>query len=204
MMRFMLELTRNGVEVVDLYEAFELHRYSNDPDDDRELYFQREYHWTQRAVELAADTIAPRIRGRASFSPGTLKSGVDWVTRKERGAWNVYSQGGSSTVELLFRRVVKPDGSRALQRDRKSDLLILGDSFMVLFREQNADLASHLFARLERPIDLVAMSGGGGKGVWSTVARRKNNLAGKRLVIWEFTSRELTNPSTKPVKIFEH
>lgn len=204
MARFMLELTRQGVEVVDLYEVFGRNLYSDDPVDDSELYFQREYHWTQRAVELAAGTITAAITDRESFVPGSLKEGTDFLIRKERGPWDIITASGIESVELLFRNVEKQDGSRAFIRDRESDILILGDSFTVLFRDHNSDLTSQIFARLKRPLDQIAMSGGGAERVWKTVARRKTKLSGKKLVVWQFTSRNLTDGSFQAVKVFEN
>lgn len=204
MMRFMLELTKQGVEIVDLYGVFQEKLYAENPDDDYELYFQREYHWTQRAVHLASEAMATVISDRESYSPGSLREGVDFLIREEREPWDIISATGKETVELLFRKVEKQDGSRAFAPNRESEILLLGDSFMLLFRERNSDLAGQLSAKLRQPLDRIAMSGGSAKRVWQSVARRRNQLAGKKLVVWNFASRVLTSAALQPVKIFEN
>ena len=57
---------------------------------------------------------------------------------------------------------------------------------------QGAGLADHLAHQLGFPIDLVAVRGSGATPARLSLFRRRDNLAGKRLVIWCFTVREFT------------
>lgn len=203
MMKFLLELTHNGVEIVDLYEAFERDRDAASSDKASELYLAHNSHWTPRASLLAADAIASKIVDRKGYVPGELKLGVDFVVREERRVWGLEQASGEHSLEFLFHRVLRPDGTRAFGADRTSDVLLLGDSFALHYQKEDADLASQLFARLKRPLDLIALRGGALSRTWQAVVRRQDQLAGKRLVVWELTSGALTNPKMSMVRVFE-
>jgi alginate O-acetyltransferase complex protein AlgJ len=57
---------------------------------------------------------------------------------------------------------------------------------------QAAGLSDLLTQEMGITPDVVAVMGSGATPARRNLARRKDNLAGRRLVIWCFTSRELT------------
>jgi alginate O-acetyltransferase complex protein AlgJ len=57
---------------------------------------------------------------------------------------------------------------------------------------EGAGLPDQLALEFGFPIDVVAVRGSGATPARRNLARRKDNLAGKKLVIWCFTSREFT------------
>ena len=84
---------------------------------------------------------------------------------------------------------------------RESPVLLLGDSHALVFHSgedlfaTGAGLPDKLALQLGFPVDLVAVRGSGGTAARLSLMRRRDNLAGKRLVIWCFSFRELTEGS---------
>src|SRR5262249_9490927 len=72
--RFLQELNRQGVEVVDLAPAFAAARHVAGDDGDL-LYLRSNLHWTPRGAELAAKIVAERVRAQPWFKPGVWQEG---------------------------------------------------------------------------------------------------------------------------------
>jgi len=102
-----------------------------------------------------------------------------------------------SPMALELEQVVDAEG-QVWSPAPDADVLLLGDSFTRVFSDPDlglghgAGFAEHVSLALGRPLDVIALAGGGAAGVRSALARRAQGLAGKRLVIWEFTLRELS------------
>ena len=81
-----------------------------------------------------------------------------------------------------------------------ADVLLLGDSFTNIFSlgdmgwGASAGFAEQLSFALERPLDRISQNDAGAHATRQTLsrelARGRDRLAGKRLVIWEFAARE--------------
>jgi alginate O-acetyltransferase complex protein AlgJ len=102
------------------------------------------------------------------------------------------------------------DGAGApWQPDPKGDVLLLGDSFTNVFSLEPmgwgsaAGLAPQLALALGRGVDVIAQNDSGAFATRQALARElaagQDRLAGKRVVIWEFASRELAVGDWKPV-----
>ena len=86
--------------------------------------------------------------------------------------------------------------------DPKADVLLLGDSFTNIFSLEGmgwglaSGLGPHLALSLQRPIDVIAQNDSGAFATRQALSRElaagSDRLAGKRVVIWEFASRELS------------
>jgi len=74
----------------------------------------------------------------------------------------------------------------------------LGDSFTNIYSDpslkwgESAGLAEHLAYHLQTGVDVIALNDGGVNGCRQQLARRPAMLAGKRLVIWQFATRDFT------------
>jgi hypothetical protein len=86
--------------------------------------------------------------------------------------------------------------------DTSADVLLLGDSFTNVFSlgsmgwGEAGGLAEHLGLELGRPVDTITRND---SGAWATrsllaqeLARGRDRLAGKRVVVWEFAAREFS------------
>jgi alginate O-acetyltransferase complex protein AlgJ len=81
---------------------------------------------------------------------------------------------------------------------RESPVLLLGDSHTLVFHAgedmhgTGAGLADQLALELGFPVDVVGVRGSGATPARINLFRRKDNMAGKKLVIWCFSAREFT------------
>lgn len=189
-------LRREKVDVLDLHECFTSARREGGPD----LYCHQDTHWSPRACELAAKEIA---RHCGTFPIPEVASGPNYA--REQGEITI--QGDlrelipepRPTAETLPIAYVRSDSPTT---DAMSPVILLGDSHALVFHAggdmhaESAGLPDHLAAALGTPVDLVAVRGSGATAPRVNLARRHDNLAGKKLIIWCFAVRDLTESST--------
>lgn len=181
-------LAAEGIEVVDLLPTLAAARH--DPDDaarDR-LYLDFDHHWTPRAARLAVARIAARLEQLDGYEAGPAREGVDFVVRAEAGEHQPYGNPQPPPEAVTFHRVLTPGGAAVDAKDRQSPLLLLGDSFCGQYQDEASDLTRLLHAATGHEVDAITMSAGATQ-VWTALARRGDGLAGKRWVVWVFTSR---------------
>jgi alginate O-acetyltransferase complex protein AlgJ len=105
---------------------------------------------------------------------------------------------GLATPEAVALRVVEAPGGGPVTPSRESPLLLLGDSYTLVFHAggdmhaRGAGLADQLALELGFPVDLVGVRGSGATPARINLSRRPGGLAGKKLVVWCFGARELT------------
>jgi alginate O-acetyltransferase complex protein AlgJ len=195
--------------VLDLLPVFLKHRH----DDEGLVYCQTDTHWSGRGVALAAEAIAEHVRDR------------EWLKRLPRSERATESRrveitgdlarlaatadGKSPVREMLTLTFV---GSRrdeqfaAVAPDRDSPVLLMGDSHVLVFHDprqlaQGAGLPDQLALRLGLAVDLIGVQGSGSAATRIDLARRKDNLRGKKLVIWCFSVRELAKGAARWPKV---
>jgi hypothetical protein len=89
--------------------------------------------------------------------------------------------------------VVNPDGS-LYEDDLDSPIIVLGDSFTGVYELmdcEHAGVTAHIAKQIGYPVDLVMSYGGGPNVREKLVKRGLGKLAGKKLVIWMMTARDL-------------
>ncbi len=77
---------------------------------------------------------------------------------------------------------------------RKSEILILGDSFSRIYQTDspvNAGWIAHFAKNMNRPVASIVSDGGASTLVREKFARKASVLKGKKLLIWEFVERDL-------------
>ena len=77
---------------------------------------------------------------------------------------------------------------------RKSEILILGDSFSRIYQTDspvNAGWIAHFAKNMSRPVASIVSDGGASTLVREKLARKASVLKGKKLLIWEFVERDL-------------
>ena len=97
----------------------------------------------------------------------------------------------------------------AWEPDADGDVLLLGDSFTNVFSKdamgwgESAGLAPHLALALGRGVDVIAQNDSGAFATRQRLADALrgdgDRLSGKRVVVWEFASRELAVGDWKPI-----
>ena len=192
-------LQAKGVEVVDLTQDFVASKAQGP------LYCARDSHWNGRGIALAAQKLAAELKGVAGEK-------VELEAREEQ----IEIQGDlGGEKEKATLRFVRPRGQAArLQPDRASPILLLGDSYVLVFHDggdmhaSGAGLPDQLAFGLRAPVDVLGVRGSGATPARVSLARRarasSNYLSSKKVVIWCFGARELTQAeSWKPIPLLK-
>jgi alginate O-acetyltransferase complex protein AlgJ len=168
------------------------------------LYLKTDTHWRPEVMELAAIALADFARKTTDLSPRTnrFRATASDVTNlgdvammlKFPTDWKVF-EPETTTVHQVT------DGVQRWQPDVKSEVLFLGDSFANIYSlepmgwGESAGLVEHLSLTLGLPVDKITRNDAGSFATREMLAkelqRGNDRLAGKKLVIWEFASREL-------------
>lgn len=199
--RLVAALRRAGVEVVDVAPALvELARTAP-------VYLATDTHWRPEAVRVAARAVARRIEALGVLGP---RAGVAFVERMAA----VQQHGDSLALlglppwqalfppeRVVIRRVSRSDGA-PWHPDPLAETLVLGDSFTNIYSlgamgwGEAAGFAEQLALLLDRPVDRIVQNADGAYATRERLARElaagRNRLAGKRVVVWQFATRELS------------
>ncbi len=206
--RFIKHLQEAGVVVFDIRDHlydFEK-RYGN-------AYLKNDTHWSPSAMKEIAARLAqfltdryPDLSGDISYDyHQVMHSGVGDLSRM----LNLSERSGlSAEVALEIEQVVTPAGA-FWQPDKQSPILLLGDSFTNIYSSAGLEMgdsggfAEHLSYHLHQPVDLLARNDDGAyitrEMLATELARGRNRLADKRVVIWQFAERELAFGNWKQI-----
>lgn len=180
-------LRRSGVKVLDLAPQFR--RGGSNP-----TFCKQDTHWSGTGVSIAADAIGAELKKKPWYA-GVPKSNY---STKWGSVSSVGDLGGMASPKAGAEsiRVSKVTGKTEPWRD--SPVVLLGDSHNLIFSaggdmiSTGAGLPENLAAKLRFPVDLVAVRGSGATPARVNLARRRDNLKGKKIVVWCFTTREFT------------
>jgi len=199
--RFLEQLPRLGVAVLDVQRSAPRRR-------DKPLYLIQDTHFAPSFMELIASDLA-KLVGELGVLPAL----------GEAPALHVVEQPASRVGDLVdmlklpdeqqlflaqtvLVHQVQSESGAEWEPDPAADVLLLGDSFSNIFSLEGmgwgsaSGLAPHLALALHRPIDVIAQNDSGAFATRQTLSRElqagQDRLAGKRVVIWEFASRELS------------
>ena len=195
--RFCEELRGKGVEIVDLTELFLRQR-----DGERgPVFCKTDTHWSGSGCFLAAQAMAEKIRtllGRQSRHDCI----ANWKQIEFTGDLTslLTHDAAKSVREKTFVRVINDKSSGSfVQPDKESPLLVLGDSYTLVYHDflaQGAGLIDQLAAELGFAPDLIGTRGSGASVVRASLYRRSlkdpQYLAKKKMIIWCFAAREFT------------
>lgn len=208
---FVRQLEKEGVLVFDCAEALRDAALEAGPQ-----YLKTDTHWRPETVELVAELLARFVRQHVPLPEMP-------ATSYERCAAIVSRQGDIAAMlklptyqdyyrpeQATIRRVMAPDGS-PWTPDESSDVLVLGDSFSNIYSQEalgwgeNAGLIEQLSFELRRPLDRIVRNDNGAfsarAALGRELARGKDRLAGKRVVIHQFAARELAHGDWKLVDL---
>jgi hypothetical protein len=164
----------------------------------RASYLKTDTHWRPETMEVVAKNLADFIKSQPR-SVTTLEvtdrmiSGVGDIARmlKLPESQSPYPAETATIHEIMSWRASKG-----------ADILLLGDSFSNIFSlaalgwGESAGFAEHLSRALGgRPLDCILRNSDGAFATREILsremARGRDRLSGKKLVIWEFAAREL-------------
>jgi alginate O-acetyltransferase complex protein AlgJ len=186
---FCAQLKSNGVTVLDLSDTFRQNREKGVL-----LYCKTDSHWSPEGIRIATSEIMKNLPDFAG-TQGTLSVSITNSPQSLTFRGDLAPTNGST--ETVTLNSVSSDG-HPVAVSRSSPVLLLGDSHNLVFHSggdmhaEGAGLPDQLAQSLGFPVDLVAVMGSGATAARWSLARRRDNLAGKKVVIWCFTARDLT------------
>ena len=90
--------------------------------------------------------------------------------------------------------MVRPDTGTPYRDEPESEVLILGDSFLRIYEQDEpgaAGFIAQVARELGRPLTSIVNDGGASTLVRQSLSRRPALLTNKKLVIWEFAERDI-------------
>lgn len=174
-------------------------------------FLQYDTHWQPGAMEAVAGKLADFIKETYTLSPGKNDFSLQPVTVHNSGdIARMLTLPESVAVleeqEVVVNQVLGEEGAY-VKADPESSILLLGDSFTNIFSFRGlhwsfaGGLAEHLSYHLGQVVDCLARNDSGAYAtrelLAADLARGRDRLAGKRLVIWEFSERELSSGDWK-------
>ena len=211
---FLESLARAGIEYVDVSEALvETKRLTRRPQ-----FLRTDTHWTPDAMERSVALLAEKVR---ILDPLETKSrfGLRRSTQMIEGFGDIVAMLKLPATSRLYpketatiRPVTQENGAPWVP-DQRADILVLGDSFCNIFSlaemgwGASAGFVEQLSYTLGRPLDAILRNAAGAFAtrelLGQELARGRDRLDGKKLVIWEFAARELAtgNWDFVPMKV---
>ena len=197
---FTARLTKEGVRV---FETIPWLMQRKRDLGDAPLYLQTDTHWRPETMEFVAKKLAEFIETRKP----SHESSMQIVTKKVSALGDIAMMLKLPLRQSLFQpeKVTihqVTSGTSSWHPAENSDILFLGDSFSNIFSldamgwGESAGLTEQLsFALGGRPLDCIMRNSDGAFAtreiLQHDLARGRDRLAGKKLVIWEFAAREL-------------
>lgn len=185
---FFKALGGHGVNVLDLTESF---RAAKDADP---VYCRQDSHWAPEGIMIAAKAIADRVRD-LPWAKAMPKLPLTYQALPINITGDLAAPGAAP--EPLNARFIAADG-QPVPPSKSSPLILLGDSHNLIFhaggdmQAAGAGLPDQLAFELGFPVDVVAVRGSGATPARRNLARRKDNLAERQIVVWCFSVREFT------------
>jgi hypothetical protein len=216
-------IERLGIEGVPVFDPTPLLMERKRARGGQPLYLQTDTHWRPETMESVAQALAKSLNARgplAGLSGTGLPAGTLQVLDKEvSGLGDIAIMLRLSKTQRIFplqtvtiHQVALDTGLWHAEKD--ADVLLLGDSFSNIFSLEamgwgdSAGFAEHLSRALgRRTIDCIVRNSNGAFAtreiLSQELARGRDRLAGKKLVVWEFAARELAFGDWKllPMKI---
>jgi hypothetical protein len=197
---FLADLRSAGVDVYDAMPG-------EPAPGDSPRFLNQDTHWTPEWMESVAKAVAAHIRNTVALpANGAVQYRSEAFAVKNVG--DLVDMLDLPTDQTLFppqevtiRRTMNATTGAPWEPEPSADVLLLGDSFANVYTGpqmkwgEAAGFAPTLARHLKRAIDVIAVNGGGASVTRRELARRPEGLTGKRVVLWEFAIRELTDAS---------
>lgn len=179
------------------------------------IYLQTDTHWRADAMEAVAEQLAAFVQTRIPLSGKTIHLLHQKESSRNRGdidamlripeEWDIYPK------EQVQLHPVVTRGEELWQAETDAEILLLGDSFSNIYSlagmgwGEGAGLGEQLSYALQRPVDVILQNDAGAFATRELLAkelgRGRDRLAGKKVLIWQFASRELTSGDWKKISM---
>lgn len=181
-------------------------------------YLETDTHWKPAAMEQVAKHLAAFIAEQVKLSPHqstTYTKTADDITN----IGDIAKMLKLPEDQVLFppervtRHVVQTVSGELWQPVQASEILFLGDSFSNIYSlagmgwGNSAGFVEHLSADLARPIDKIVINAGGADATRQALVQELNRghdrLAGKRVLVYQFATRELFSGDWKSLSVLQ-
>jgi hypothetical protein len=194
---FVADLEVAGVVVFDPGPALAAARFGG------AQYLATDTHWRPEAMEAMVSHLAGLIRQRMTL-PAVPAPGFRIEERAVSSVGDTAAMLDLPAGQTLYppedvwiRQVREADGG-SWRSSRDADVLVLGDSFSNIYALESmgwgssAGFVEHLSFALGRPVDRIVQNDEGAHATRMLLAQAgPPRLAAKRVVIWQFATREL-------------
>lgn len=184
-----------GVDVVDLAPVYWREKTKGrDP-----LFLERNTHWAPRGVVVAAREAAARARpfleatSRESFDTRTTSC---IVPSELLPMLDLPPSTGVPPMRYEVTDVLR--GGEIAEGDDSAPVLLLGDSFSRMYTGDDpgdgcggGGFAQHLMLALGVSVQSLAVTAANPTDIRMRLAERKGSLRGRRVLVWQFTTRYL-------------
>jgi alginate O-acetyltransferase complex protein AlgJ len=177
------------------------------------LYLESDTHWRPETMQRVAENLASLI---PPSTPAT-RAPFQLVAKEVSGLGDIARMLTLPPSQTLYRpekvtiQQVLP-GNATWRSSSDADILLLGDSFSNIFSlealgwGESAGFAEHLSHALgDRPLDSILRNSDAAHATREILARDlargRDRLAGKKLVLWEFAARELAFGDWKMIEM---
>ncbi len=178
-------------------------------------FLVQDTHWTPAWMEDVAVQLSTFVREGAELSPRSTPppfSTVDTAAESLGDVATMLKLPDNQTVfapqRVTLHEVLDATGA-PWEPDERGEVLLLGDSFTNVFSMEPmgwgtaAGLGAQLARALGQPVDVIGQNDSGAFATREALARAlqggEDRLAGKKAVVWEFASRELSVGDWKPI-----
>ena len=209
---FQRRLTQEGVEVFDPTPVL----WKSKTETGHAQYLSADTHWTPRGVDCVAKAVAEEIQKTGDL-PTIPNPGFKISERTITNVGDIAEMLKLPKDQTLYPKqmvttspITMADSS-PWRPDPKADVLLLGDSFTNIYSMDqmgwgsSAGFAEQLSYNLKRPIDKIAVNAGGAFSSRRVLAQQMasgtDRLEGKRLVIYEFSMRDLVEGDWKLIEM---
>lgn len=177
-------------------------------------FLQTDTHWLPGAMALIAEKLAGQI---LSGFPD-LDSTRNFVLQKQKieavgdvARMLTLPVSNEPFLQSVTIEQVVNSYNELWQPDTNSEILLLGDSFTNVYSTiglgwgRSSGFAEHLSYHLQQSLDLLSRNDSGAfvtrEMLGLELARGRDRLAGKKIVIWQFAERELTHGDWKLIDL---
>ena len=174
-------------------------------------YLRTDSHWNPVTMMTCARDLADAVVAKNWITRGAESSLMveRKITNEGDLARMLRLPQGSFTTEQTTISEVRTQSKERWLPSRQSPVLLMGDSYSNIFSlksmgwGEDAGFSEHLGARLGFPIDCILRNGDGASAtraeLSAELARGRDRLEGKKLVIWQFSATELIAGNWEPM-----
>lgn len=168
-----------------------------------EFFLSFDTHWSPTGMQVVADALADRLRAKLEIERVHLFPTAEPAQALRGDLLRMLRLPEGSDLVFPSHLRVPMVPLRFGEFDRASPVLLLGDSWTRAYSDPDlglggaAGFAERIGQLLRVPLDRIAQAGEGARGVREALARRasllpsEGGLAGKRVVVWQFSMRDL-------------